>query len=416
VNARTGPAVTDGLPTRAIVLTVVVVAVAVFLVTVPTFRHFFDLGVYRGAVQHWLIDGGDLYDYRYQGTGYGFTYPPFAALMLSPLAATSWPVAVAVGLAVNTVAVGLLLRWFLVPVARRHGWDPVTAVGLAFCAIVVFEPVRDTFSFGQVNLILLILVLADLRAMRRGRTTDGGRTDNRGRWAGIGIGLAAAIKLTPAIFIVYLLVARRYRAAAVATGTGAVATVLTALVAPGTSRVFWAGALWDTDRIGDLAYVSNQSLRGVVARLDADAVWWLAAVAVVLAVWSWRCRVAAATRDDVAGFALTGIVGCLISPVTWVHHLVWLLPALFLLFGGAVAEPDPRRRLWRLTGVAAVHVVLSSSVVWLWWAGVHGWAGTLGSNTYVWISVVLLLTVPIGGLAPPHVVDRFSAGHGRVAG
>jgi alpha-1,2-mannosyltransferase len=361
-------------PHRSVRIAVVLaatVAVGVFLVTVPTFREFFDLGVYRGAVRYWLVDGGGLYDFLYQGTEYGFTYPPFAALLLSPLALTSWPVATAISVVVNTAAVVVLLRWYLVPIVRRHGWPLWTSVALVFLAVLVFEPARDTFSFGQVNLVLLVLVCSDLR---------------RGGAKGIGIGLAAAIKLTPAVFIGYLVVTRQYRAAAVASGTAAGATLLAFLVAPDTSRQFWTQALWDTDRVGTLWYVSNQSLRGVVARLDLPPTWWLIAVAVILVIW-WRG--VRRVRDDATGFAMTGIVACLISPVTWVHHLVWLLPALFLLAGRALRGPGRRGP----AVLFAVYVVLSSSVVWLWWAGAHGFLAAIGSNTYVWISVGLLIAL-----------------------
>ncbi|XVU26664.1 glycosyltransferase 87 family protein [Actinoplanes sp. CA-054009] len=360
--------------TRAVLLvSAATIAVGVFLVTVPTFREFFDLGVYRGAVRHWLVDGGELYDYLHQGTEYGFTYPPFAALVFSPLALTSWPVAIAVSVALNAACVVLLLRWYLVPILRRHDWPLWTPAALVFLAVLVFEPARDTFSFGQVNLALLVLVCSDLR---------------RTQWRGIGIGLAAAIKLTPAVFIGYLILTRQYRAAAIAAGTAAGATALAFLVAPDTSRRFWTEALWDTDRVGNLAYVSNQSLRGVVARLDISSIWWLLAVALTLVIWWLGIR---STRDHATGFAMTGIVACLISPVTWVHHLVWLLPALFLLAGRA-----SRRGLIVL---AAVYVLLSSSVVWLWWAGAHGFLAAIGSNTYVWISIGLLLALRTPGQA-----------------
>ncbi len=347
------------------------VVVGVFVVTVPTFRHFFDLGVYRGAARWWLLDGGDLYDFRYQDSVYGFTYPPFAALVFSPLAGTSWPVAVAIGLAVNTAAVIVLLLWFARPILRRNGWPVWTPLACTFLALLVFEPTLDTFSFGQINLVLLVLAGADLRGLQTGT-----------RWAGIGIGVATAIKLTPAVFIGYLLVTRRFRAAAVAAGTAVAATLLAALVAPDASVTFWTDALWDTGRVGDLAYVSNQSLRGVVARLHGPATWWVAAVGVTLVVWFLLVRRA----DAVAGFALTGIVACLISPVTWVHHLVWLLPALFLLAGDALDRRDVRG----LVVVGAVVALLSSDVVWLWWTGSGGWLAAVGSNTYVWISLGLL--------------------------
>jgi alpha-1,2-mannosyltransferase len=342
---------------------------------VPTFRHFFDLGVYRGAVRYWLVDGGNLYDFRYQDTEYGFTYPPFAALVMSPLAATAWPVAVAASLVVNATAVTLLLRWYLLPILHRHDWPVWTPCALAFLAIVVFEPARDTFSYGQVNLVLLVLVCGDLR--------------NR-RLPGVGIGLAAAIKLTPAVFIGYLLLSRQYRAAGTAIATAVGATVLAAVVAPGASREFWTSALWDTSRVGRLEYVSNQSLRGVVARLEMPGILWLAAVSLVVGYWVWWVR----TRrtDPAAGFAVTGAVACLISPITWVHHLVWLMPALFLLLDRTLAGSiAPRGR--RLGVLAAVYVVMSSSVVWLWWSDPLGWAALPGSNAYVWITVAVLLAV-----------------------
>jgi alpha-1,2-mannosyltransferase len=367
-------------PAQAMLLGVAAIAVAIFVVTVPTFRQFFDLGVYRGAVRYWLLDGGDLYDFRYQASVYGFTYPPFAALVFIPLLATSWPVAVGVSVVLNAVAVGVLLRWYLVPILRRNGWPVWTPCAFAFLAMLMFEPSLDTFSFGQVNLALLVLVGADLGGLRAGR-----------RWAGVGIGVATAIKLTPAVFIGYLFVTRRYRAAAVAAGTTFAATAFAAAIAPDSSREFWTGALWDTGRVGDVAYVSNQSLHGAAARLGLSSAWWPAAVAAVLVGWFLLVRRA----DVVGGFAMTGIVACLVSPITWVHHLVWLLPALFLLLGDALDRRDPRR----LAALAAVCIVLSSSVVWLWWAGPHDWVAAIGSNTYVWISIGLLAAVPVSARA-----------------
>ncbi|MFI5890874.1 glycosyltransferase 87 family protein [Actinoplanes sp. NPDC051513] len=354
-------------------VTLAAIAVAVFLATIPTFRHFFDLGVYRGAVRYWLIDGGDLYDFRYQDTEYGFTYPPFAALALSPLAITSWPVAVAAAALLNAGAVALLIRWQFAPILRRHGRPVWTPCALMFLGFLVFEPSRDTFSYGQVNLLLLVLVCSDLR--------------NR-KMSGVGIGLAAAIKLTPVIFIGYLILSRQYRQAATAIATAAGATVLALLIAPEASVRFWTGAVWDTNRIGKLYYVSNQSLRGVVARLDAPSTLWLAAVALVVAYWCWWVR----TRrpDPLTGFAVTGVIACLVSPITWVHHLVWLIPGLFLLLDRAMRTPAvvPRRR--RLAVLAAGFVVMSSSIVWLWWAHPMGWDAFAGSNAYVWISLVVL--------------------------
>ena len=323
-----------------------------FMLTVPYYRGWFDLYVYYGTLDDWLWHGGHIYDYLLPGTPYGFTYPPFAALCMLPMALVPRPVAVGVAFALNTAASAYILRR-LVP-----GWPPVVVV----CLFVMLEPVRDTFSFGQVNLLLLALVLTDLRPHRL---------------SGVGIGLAAAVKLTPVLFIGSLLLARRWRAAATATGVAVAATAGAWLLAPGPSRRYWTGALWDTGRIGDAAYVSNQSLRGMVARLgDPGGGWlWPPLVLAVLAVWAYRSHRLDdqdGQDDQLTAFALTGAAACLVSPVTWVHHLVWLLPALVLARS------------------VVAYLVLCSSVVWLWRFDASGVAGFLGSNAYVWLTLWLL--------------------------
>ncbi|RKR91676.1 alpha-1,2-mannosyltransferase [Micromonospora pisi] len=383
---------------RVLLVAVLVALCALFLATVPAHRGFFDVGVYRGAVTYWLRDGGQLYDYLRPGTRYGFTYPPFAALVMSPLSLLNWPAAIATSIAVNVAAAALVIYWLLDPIARRRGWPRWYAFALTGCAVAIFEPVRDTVSFGQVNLLLLMLVLADVMVSRTGR----------GRLSGIGIGLASAIKLTPVVFIGYLVLSGRWRAAAVATGTAATATGVAALLAPHSSYVFWTEALWNTDRVGDLGYVSNQSLQGVLTRWDPHLGrgTWLAVVLVVGVLWAVRVRQAARAGDQLAGAALTGIVGCLVSPITWVHHLVWLLPALAVL-GGAAVDAGPGRRRRRLgTATAVAYVLLCSSVVWLWWNDASGVDGLIGSNAYVWIGLALLVGLPIGRQAVGEVEQR----------
>ncbi|TLS43292.1 DUF2029 domain-containing protein [Streptomyces montanus] len=366
---------------RLLCVLLLATAVALFTATVPLLRNWFDLRVYYGAVDAWIHHGGRIYDYRVPGTTYGFTYPPFAAVTMLPMALCGLHTAIAVGLLLNLAATAVVLR-ILAPLGlMRHGWFGCAVV---VCLLALLEPVRDTFSFGQVNLVLLALVLGDAWLLSTGR----------GRWAGVGIGLAAAIKLTPAIFIVLLLLARRPRAAGIATAVAAAATALAAWTAPGASRFYWTEAVWDTTRIGRLAYVSNQSLQGVLARLaepaePSRAAWLLVALA-VLGIWAWRARRAAADDDLLGAFALTGLAACLVSPITWVHHLVWLLPSLAILTESGLRR---RRLLW---AVGVLYVLLCSSVVWLWFDDASGVDGFLGSNTYVWITLGLLLGLPVG--------------------
>jgi alpha-1,2-mannosyltransferase len=367
---------------RPVTLVAAIVVLVLAVALAPGHRGWFDVGVYYGTVHYWLDNGGQVYDYLRPGTTYGFTYPPFAVVAMLPMELVSWHAAVAVSIALNAAASVLLLFWLVDPVVRRRGWPRWYALGLAACLFAGLEPVRDTFSFGQVNLLLMVLVYADHQLLSRGR-----------RWAGVGIGLATAIKLTPAVFIGYLLLARRYRAAAVAAATSVGATLLAALIMPGASQVYWTDALWDTGRIGSLAYVSNQSLRGTVSRLDSTGggLFWALTVLVVLAVWAYRVR---RTSDVTFGFALTGVVACLVSPVTWVHHLVWLVPALVLLADGGLTRLRAGAGRGRLVAAIAIFVLLVSGPVWLWSPYPHGIDGFLGGNAYVWCCLALLWAVP----------------------
>ncbi|MFJ8992010.1 glycosyltransferase 87 family protein [Streptomyces sp. NPDC102279] len=366
---------------RLALVLVLAAAVGVFTATVPLLRDWFDLRVYYGTVDAWVHHGGRIYDYRVPGTTYGFTYPPFAALGMLPMALVGLRTAIVLGLLLNLAALAVVLGFLAGPALRRHGWF---GLALTACLLPLFEPLRDTFSFGQVNLVLLALVLGDARLLSRGR----------GRWAGVGIGLAAAVKLTPALFIALLLLGRRWRAAGVATAVAAAATGLAAWAAPDASRFYWTDALWDTARVGRLAYVSNQSVQGVLARIAAPGepsrALWATAVLLVLCVWAWRTSRALAADDWAAAFALTGLAACLVSPITWVHHLVWLLPSFAVLL---------RHR--RLRIAAALYGVLCSSVVWLWFDDASGLDGFLGGNTYTWITLGLLLWLPVGEVLRP---------------
>ena len=397
-------AVTTG---RRIALVAVVAAAVWLYVTrispVGPWHAEFDLKVYRGAVIWWL-DHKPLYRFHRNATPYGFTYPPFAALVLMPWAWVSQTAAMVLNEILSALLIVLLSWWMVAPVAKRRGWPRWYAVALAVPLVYVMEPVRETLAYGQVNLILVALVLGDLLAAARGW-----------RWAGIGIGVATAIKLTPGLFLVYLALTGRWRQAAVAVGTAAGATLLGLAVAPGTSIQFWLHTLFDTDRVGKLWYASNQSLMGVLARQaqpgQPNKALWAALALVVLIGGMWRARQAFRRGDELAGVTLTGLVTCLVSPISWTHHLFWLVPAALILIDVALGAPvrlpagsrlrnRPRLRTRLAAGGAAVVVAVSvSSVMWLATdsAGHGHRTGVLGFlmvNSYVLVMVALVAGLP----------------------
>ncbi|GAA3280346.1 MULTISPECIES: glycosyltransferase family 87 protein [Dactylosporangium] len=351
-------------------------------------RHdWFDLGIYRQAVNWWL-DGHDLYDYTKpddtQGQ-LGFTYPPFGALVLVPFAVLPWLGAVILYSVITIAAVAVTTYWLLAPEARRKGWELPFALVLALTVISTLEPIRENYTFGQINMVLVVLILADLLVL----------LPRGSRWAGVLIGLAAAIKLTPAIFIVYLLLSRRYRAGLTAIVSAAVASLVALAIGPRASIDFWTDALWKGEGLGNAAYTFNQSFYGMLARLtephEPNRLIWAGLVLLALGFGLWRARAAALAGDEVVGLTITGIVGCLVSPITWVHHIYWFVPAMIVL--AAV-----RRRAW-LAGVIAVTVGLGL-VSWFEqglpldpWS--HGVQGFIIKNWYLLLMVALLFALPI---------------------
>jgi alpha-1,2-mannosyltransferase len=383
---------------RIAIIVALAVAALAFDAAFATRHGFFDLKVYYGAINFWAHGHGELYDFIKPRSTYGFTYPPFAAIAMLPMAVVPWGVAIGIASAATVVATGLVV-WWLLPKGKNRRYT----FGLIMALLIAFEPLRETFLFGQVNMLLVALVAADLFF-----GVDSGR-----RWAGFGIGLATAVKLTPGLFIVYLLITKRFRAAFVAMATAAAATLAAAATAPDMAREFFTTALFETDRVGSLAFVSNQSLQGLVARLhpaDPSKLLWLGLAVGVLAIWVVRSRRAVAAGDEAAGLALTGIVSCLLSPVTWIHHLVWLIPALVLLVvAGANATGRRRRWLWGLAGVS--YAILCSKLVWPFDNHFDTIWGYLGSNAYVLIALVLLFATPIR--SPHDAVAHFGVLEGR---
>ncbi|GAB3198791.1 hypothetical protein GCM10027261_27050 [Geodermatophilus arenarius] len=364
-------------------------------------HNWFDLRVYDGAVEWWR-SGRPLYDYTFGRTDYGFTYPPFAALAVLPMTLLPIEAVAAVHAGLNLLVLAGVTAWLVVPPARRHGWPPAFAVAAALPVVFVLEPVRETIGFGQVNLLLLALVLADVAALRRGW-----------RWAGAGIGLAAAFKVTPGLFVVYLLLTRRRRAAAVAAGTAALATGLAFAVAPATSWRFFTGTLWQTERVGRLDKTSNQSLLGGLARLTDPAqpprLLWLVLAVAVLALVLTRAVRAARAGDDLAGVALTGLAACLVSPIAWSHHFVWLVPALIVLVDVAAGSPAAPGRLSGRRAAAALAVVtglvLASSSIWFAEAdpGHHhdlGVPGLVVEDLYLLTTLAVVALLPVRATTP----------------
>jgi len=305
----------------AVVFGVLGLELAAIVVFAATYNAL-DFRIYMWG-GHAMLRDGQLY--LTQAYGHWFTYSPFAALVFVPAAALPLAVARVLWDLLSVAA----LAWSCVQVLHLAGYRPSrTVVAGLVPAGIVLEPVWQTLFLGQINLILLALILTDMGRIARGRVADSNTV-------GIGIGVAAAIKLTPAIFIVFLLLARRTRAALVAAVTFVACGLTGCFVAPDASRLYWRHLFFDTHRVG-ASYISNQSPYATAIRVASGqghiGGWWLAVPVAFAAIGLATAVILARRHDWLATTAVAGTTGLLVSPISWAHHWVWVIPALVLLF------------------------------------------------------------------------------------
>ncbi|ANZ39088.1 mannosyltransferase [Lentzea guizhouensis] len=253
-----------------------------------------------------------------------FTYPPFGAVVFLPLSALPWVAAQVVWQLLSLVCLWWIVRTALGLLARRVGYDPRRALlwtGLALWC----EPVRKTLDFGQINLVLVAFVFAAVVTVRNSV-------------AGLGVGIGAGLKLTPAISGLYFLATRRWTAAAWSFAGFLLTVALGFAVSAPDSWRYWFHLLGAADRVGPVGSAINQSLRGALSRsfgYDVEMSWpWLLAVAVsgVLAFLALRSAVRAS--DTLAAVLAVQLFGLLVSPISWSHHWLWVIPVVLWLVHG----------------------------------------------------------------------------------
>ncbi|TGD86358.1 DUF2029 domain-containing protein [Mycolicibacterium sp. CH28] len=378
-----------------------------------------DIDVYRMGGQAWLdgrplYAGGTTFPTRI-GLDLPFTYPPLAAIVFSPFAKVSLAAA-SVAITVITLVLLVVSTWIVLtrlevwpsstvtrePAWQRRGWLAAGIVGLA---TVHLEPIVANFAFGQINVVLMTLVIADC-------------VPRRTPWPrGLLVGVAIALKLTPAVFLLYFVLRRDGRAALTALGSFILASLLGCLLAWRDSVEYWTTTVRHTDRIGSAALNTNQNIAGALARLGLDKsthfVWWTLACFAVLALTIWAVRRVLMGNEPTLALMCVALFGLVVSPVSWSHHWVWALPTVI-----TAAVVSYRRRNTALAVVTAVGVAL---MVWIplellpkhheetasWWRQLLG-------MSYVWWALAVLIVAGLT-VARPAANPRRSPGSAPVA-
>jgi alpha-1,2-mannosyltransferase len=313
-----------------------------------------DIDVYRMGGQNFFSP--DLYSVRFGNSGLLFTYTPFAAFVFALLTMHLgiWSLQ-CVWAVVNVVVLGALIYLSIrIVLPKLHRKQTERWALLLLLPALALNPVFTNVGLGQINLVLCLLITWDLATDRRvaGRTVPGG----------VATGLAAAVKLTPLIFVPYLLIIRRTREARTALLTFIACESIAFLVSPRASWSYWTHDVFESGRAGALLYSSDQNLSSVLQRIHhgpvsafvlIPAVLMIGVGGLVLAAWAHR------RSSAMLGILVCATTGLVISPITWVHHMVWVVPAIIWLAVGA----DRPRRGPLLAGIAVVLFVAAP----IWW-------------------------------------------------
>lgn len=365
-----------------------------------------DLDVYRIGGRVWLA-GQNLYGVipkTSAGRALPFSYPPVAAVLMSPLSLLPAVVATTLVTLLTVGLTALVLRTFLRSLATgparaaRERLRPAAGtwwtVALLLPAALFGEPVRSTLNFGQVNVLLMALVAADCLTAAP-------------RWPrGVLVGVAAAVKLTPAVFVLFFLLRRDRRAAGTAGLSFAACAAAGFLLAWRDSVEYWTHVIFQASRPGSPLYAGNQSIEGLLARAGlashspAGAAAWLAASAVVVLVAAAGMRRALAAAADAWALSLNALAGLLISPISWSHHWVWGETAVLALgiLSWRSRLPGPGGVMPSRTGLALAAAGAAMFAAAPQWRFPHGgsrelgwaiWEQVLGSSYVVYAVIVL---------------------------
>lgn len=299
----------------------------------PNPYNMIDLKVYIEGARH--LTDGSLYDFTSGKAKLPFTYPPFSALIFAPLAWMPWTLARIfwqIGMLASLPGI-VYLTLRLLGRAGPSAPDPVVPLrGILVTATALtlwLEPVTTTFGYGQINLFLAVLVL-------------GAAVTTKDVLAGAGVGLAAGIKLIPAVAGLYWLAQRRFSALVWSVVFFLATVAVMVAVIPAETKRYFTQLIFDPARTGPVFSAINQSWRGALSRLaghDVSTSWWLVC-ALTLLLGVWAAFGAARSGDRTASLLAVEFIGLLVSPISWSHHWVWVVP---LLIWGIFGPRSDRR-------------------------------------------------------------------------
>lgn len=299
-----------------------------------------DLEIYLDGGKR-VLENTPLYQgYINEGLQLPFTYPPFAGWVFSLIAGNDYYATGLIWYALTALATLTVILLVFNTFNFQLTIKSTLVAGLITLATLTLEPVHANYFFGQINVFLMLLVSLDF-LLPEGK-----------RLPGIGTGLAAGLKLTPAIFGIIFLVQRRWWAAAGSAATFLI-TVLIGNYTVTDGAQYWTGTFKDSTRIGDHTHPAAQSIQSVLIRAydNHSQLTWVLFVLAALTLLIIALVTLIPQHHTALAVGVTGITACLISPFTWTHHYVWIVIVLtailctVLQHGHQLVDKNPLNKL-----------------------------------------------------------------------
>jgi alpha-1,2-mannosyltransferase len=365
-------------------------------------RWMIDFSVYLTA-GHTILSGQSLYGFTVVSPVFGaccpYVYPPFNAIVLfAPLATLSLGTAYMVWNILMLIVVGGAIWLTLGAVGVHRDGLRLLLTGVAMVLAMGLVPLTYNLVVGQINPLIMLLVLLDFR---RPNT----------RFKGVGAGAAAGLKVTALMFVAYFLLTKRWAEARNAVLTFVAMVAIGFAVRWSDSTSYWTDLLLDPSRVGGEQITANQSISGLLARLTRHAAfqgWWLL-ILVAVAAFGLAMGVLAYRRGaDFLGMLLVAVTMLLVSPISWEHHWMFVIPLLLWL----LAWSWHSRKALPLIAAAALTLVYASR--WYMDFGVlpnppvpmdlNAWQQVTASGITI-AGLLLLLSFPLWRRAVPPESD-----------
>jgi alpha-1,2-mannosyltransferase len=312
---------------------------------------------------------------------YPFLHFPFSLVLFYPLSLVDFPISQSILFIANIAATFLLIYLLFIKILRKTILDPFVVIGGIF--LLLFSPVRETISHGQVNIIVIVLICIFWWAHKE---------DKSSLVISLPLAVSILLKIYPGIFLLFLLTKKNFKCILLTVGIIVLFSLVALSIFPPEIWTDWYSTIGSTSYGGIFARnilswkVGNQSLNGFISRfflgvpnrqiasisdyifpltrwqkmIVSEALGYIS-FGFLLLIWIFlvlRKRMDASneTRSDLE-ISMLLLTMYLVAPISWDHHLVFILPSIFVLLNHFICNNSLGGSFWAVVTLSVILAV-----------------------------------------------------------